>query len=212
MNLKFFALSIFAVTGIVSSSFLAAAPAEALTITGGSILDLGGDARFNKNTGKLDFKTINTGAPGKYNTPSGNAVVTAFSNTFGEVGTIANLKDLQLTGSNNTWTLSSPVLQFITLPNGIKFRLDTFDLNFDGNTWLASLIGEFDYGVGNVIGGSGNFDPRKDGDFITAKGSSYTLGVEADVPTPALLPGLIGIGLTALRKRNKSEAEESTEA
>lgn len=209
MNLKFFALSIFAVTGMVSSSFLAAAPAEALTITGGSILDLGGRAKFNTGTGNLDFKT--GGLSGAYGSPTGNATVSTFSPVFGAEGTIAILKDLNLApDGSNAWTLSSSISQFISLPNGIKFRLDTFDLNFKDNDWFASLTGEFDEGVDNVIGGSGTFDPNKDKDFTKIGGTSYSLEVEA-VPTPALLPGLIGIGLTALRKRNKSEAEESTE-
>ena len=209
MNLKLFALSLVAATGIVSGSFLASAPAEAITIGGGSILDLGGRARFSKTTGILDFKT--GGASGTYGTPIGNATLVSFSDVFGAEGSSAELKDLTLADNGpNRWKLNDSVSQFISLSNGIKFRLDSFDLALTNSEWLASLTGEFDEGVDSVIGGFGSFDPNKDADFTKNIGSVYSLEVEA-VPTPALLPGLIGIGLTALRKRSKSEVEESVE-
>ena len=212
MNLKFFALSLVAVTGIVSGSFLVSAPAEAITIGGGSILDLGGRAKFDETTGILDFKT--GGANGTYGTPTGNATLISFSDVFGAEGSGAELKDLTLVANGTKrWKLNDSVSQFISLSNGIKFRLDSFDLAFTNKEWLASLTGEFDEGVDNSIGGFGIFDPNSDADFANKKknsGSAYSLEVEA-VPTPALLPGLIGIGLTALRKRSQSEVEKSVE-
>lgn len=86
------------------------------------------------------------------------------------------------------------------------------DPGFTGNSYFANLTGGF------VSGGT--FTPIKDESFTFAAKISnpgfsnefvdIAIGAQA-VPTPALLPGLVGMGVAALRKR-KSEELESAEA
>lgn len=66
------------------------------------------------------------------------------------------------------------------------------------------------YDFGGVATTSGSFTLASNGPALSHITFFDTEGT-TPIPTPALLPGLIGMGVAALRKR-KGEAEESTEA
>ncbi len=212
MNLKIFALSIVAATGIVSGSFLVSAPVKATTIVDGDTLAFSGFSRFNRNgnTGYLDFAEGS-----KFETPTSTGIGTA-SVVQGSTGaafeplvnTTVVLKDLTLLKAPgvDSWMLGSEVSNFLTLANGITFRLDTFVLNKEAKDWIADYTGVF-FGD-NTISARGGFDPLDDKNFVKLKGSFYIADATA-VPTPALLPGLLGMGIAALRQRARNE--EGTE-
>ncbi|MDX2240853.1 MAG: PTPA-CTERM sorting domain-containing protein [Leptolyngbyaceae cyanobacterium bins.302] len=128
------------------------------------------------------------------------------------IGADVVLKDVMLKKTaGNQWELNLPsVAQFFTISGpGITYTLESFSL-----TRLAS--GNFEASFSGFF-----FDPRDNeqaeglGDFTSQRrfgstGTSLSLDVEA-IPTPALLPGLVGFGIAALRKR-KGEAVTATES
>lgn len=207
MNLKLFALGIFASTGVVLGSMIVAAPAQAATIIDGDTLAFGGLAKFNTTSGYLDFSGGISGST--FGPGDGVAAVLPGStgSAFGPIFSAVTVKDLSLTKlSPTSWALGLALPDFLTITaSGVKFRLDTFVLNNTRGDWLAQYTGQFDGG----IDGMGEFDPLTD-NLFTGAGSFYSADATA-VPTPALLPGLVGMGVAALRKRSQQEegAEEN---
>ncbi|MEA5466125.1 PTPA-CTERM sorting domain-containing protein [Leptothoe sp. PORK10 BA2] len=125
----------------------------------------------------------------------GATVVNIVSATFRLVGTDVPIPGIGAVG-NDDFSLSAdgnPILENIDIPGG------------DG---LDTGAGTFDFT--SVLLPSGNiwrfYAPELDDDYTIA---SLTINAEADpIPTPALLPGLIGMGVAALRKR-RGEASEA---
>ena len=68
----------------------------------------------------------------------------------------------------------------------------------DSNTVSSNVMVPNDPGVGNN-GGSNNGGSNNGGNN----------DMPAPIPTPALLPGLIGMGMAAIRKRNAAQAEQA---
>ena len=96
---------------------------------------------------------------------------------------------------------------------------DDFSLAIDGNTVLDEVdipggngidtgVGTFDFTALNLPGGNvWRFTaPELDDDFTIA---SLTVNVDdsAEVPTPALLPGVVGMGVAFMRKRRNKAAD-----
>ena len=211
MNFKLLALGIFTATGIVSGSFLISTPAQAATVVDGDTLAFGGFAKFNKTSGYLDFAGGPTG--GTFGPSDGIAAILPGSSgsAFGPIFSKVTVKDLKLAlvpDTTNSWALSAVLPGFLTVTsNGLQFRLDTFILSNTKGDWLAQYTGQFDGGINGI----GEFDPLSDKTFTTNIGSFYSADATA-VPTPALLPGLVGIGVAALRKRNQQGGEDETNA
>jgi hypothetical protein len=155
----------------------------------------------------LNFRELVNPVTAGYDTPTGRAVVAdSTGGFFPFVGQQAVLQDfkLDLVGADK-WEFNDSPFEFINIGGGaITFILDKFTLEKkSGGDWFASLSGVFQDGTF----GNGGFDPLNDSNFPSI-GSSYTFDIEA-VPTPAMIPGLVGMGLAALRKRKD---ESSTEA
>jgi hypothetical protein len=209
MTLKaFFAVSTTLVLSAVAGVAAFSSPAQAFTLTGDNTLALSGRARFDTASGLLDFRQD----PGQiYGTPTGKAIVTTSSSgRFAALlGQLATLTDITLANQGgNVWEYTGPTLaNFITVDT-IGFSLSVFRLvKNPGNDWLATVEGQFqDTGKPAF----GEFDPLQDNSFAiaTGNGSSYSFDIE-EVPTPALLPGFIGLGVLALRRKNDKSAEES---
>lgn len=206
MNLKAIGTTL-AVTATVAGAIFAASPADAITLTGENTLSLSGRARFNTGTGRLNFRepgAINNG----YGTNIGIATVAAGSTGSFEsfIGDSAILKDFTLAVDGvNKWKFTGLLSNFIDVNAG-AIQVDLFEFALErraGNDWIATVSGTL-----NGLDADGIFDPTEDGLFTQNPGSSYTFDIEA-VPTPAMIPGLIGMGLAALRKRKD---ESSTEA
>lgn len=106
------------------------------------------------------------------------------------------------------------ISDFFTLSNGFTFALDAGELvrtRFQNNRFvsiggLAPLSGRFINSSGEVAGfGSLSFTGVPDG--------SGTYGVSItteEIPTPFLLPGLLGLGVAALRRKQEESAEADT--
>jgi len=216
MTLKTFGFgTMFAAAAIVGMT-VASAPAQAASLSPNQTLNLFGDSRLEIGGGGtsavLNFSDSTLPLPALYNTPTGQALVAGSSDPVFGIGSIAILRDLTLTGSGTTFSLGAAVNSFITLTNGIKFNLQSFTLTGTNATpgvlsnWTADYVGEFV--ADNTLGGTGLFTSQ--GRVVSENGSSFSSSVTA-VPTPALLPGLIGMGVAAWRKR-KGEAAEQVKA
>ena len=196
---------------------LAAIPAEAASIKLGDKLNISGDSRLeiNGNTAILNFGDDINGDEVDYSTGFGQAQVSNTSALVFRLSSdgvtvepratrIATLTDLSLISDGpNVWRLGAAVNDFIVLGyNGISFNLTSFVLTQTGSKWVADYTGFF----AGSLPGIGEFSTQ--GNFASVQGSTFSSSVEA-VPTPALLPGLVGMGLAALRKRDEEEQESA---
>ena len=141
-------------------------------------------------------------------------------------------KDLNLTKTSaTTWSLlgavggpNGTVTNFISgLSSGVTYSLNSFGLTkLSDGSFKAVLDGIFSGNIGDVDGsitfqsGLTKVDnsvdlskPKKKGSKLflaNTSGSSFS-GDTTAIPTPALIPGLLGLGVAALRKRKSEESE-----
>lgn len=168
---------------------LSALPAQALSF---GQVDIAGTATIPPGGTSADF------APGfGVLSTSGafNSIPNPFPPNFLLVGTglIKDLGSIPFNGS---------------LPDFITFDGASPDYNFTltSFTRLDPALDVFD--IKGFFG-----DGTKGRGTLSAQGGlSYSATLATVVPTPALLPGLIGMGVAALRKRNKAEASETETA
>jgi hypothetical protein len=195
MNLKSIMTGAAIAATVVSASVVVSAPAQAaaLNLAGSGRLEVGG------TTSTLNFSPFNS---------TGGVAIDV--NTFTSVPVL----DILLTNTGaNSWSLSpSSVPGFLTGSALGSFTLTQFDLVRTPN--VDPLLTQFDAIVKGVFGdgsvGSGTFSTESNG-FIGAGGTAYSLNLTSTpVPTPALLPGLVGLGVAALRKRKGEGAEKET--
>jgi len=223
MTLKSAVLGTFATTAVLAGSFLASAPAQALSLDGQ--LSFNGSVNISSSTQNeflYDFlvsgQSSGKGTPGTLTFDSGTS-----TGSFSGIGGSGEIKDLATT-VNEGGFLAPQISEFITgitLSSGkvVSFTLDSvvstaigIGTNRNPRSFnLADLTGFFtDTSNGQVVA-LGSLS----GQFGTPDGtgiSTFSGRLEAsEVPTPALLPGLVGMGVAALRKR-KSEEEETVEA
>jgi hypothetical protein len=193
MDMKKLAVGAAIAASVVGGSVSMTAPAEAATF------GFSGSARLERNS-PAGFSTLNfRQVPGGYLTPTGTAVDEDF-NQF-------TINDILLNGTASPWTLVAPTSSFFsgaTVPNGGSFTLTSFNLTELANSlFRADIVGNF----ANGALGTGTLTTQ-DPLFLTS-GATYSVTLNyAAVPTPALLPALLGMGAAALRKR-KGEAVES---
>ncbi|PSN19034.1 hypothetical protein C7271_09385 [filamentous cyanobacterium CCP5] len=213
MSTKFHRIGALSALTSLAGLLLFASSAQAFSLTGENTLSIGGRAKFNTSTGYLDFAGLDKNGKPTFEpsdgTKTGIAVVTPAST--GRFGSLAfsrvTLKDLTLDKALDTdlWSYNGdPVSAFLSVNSStVSFQLSKFDLTRDSNgSWIASVAGIFE---DTELPGTGQFDPNEDNLFASsANGASYSFDIE-EVPTPALLPGLLGMGVTALRKRRSEE-------
>lgn len=212
MNFRTIGLNVAAATAVVAGSFAVSAPADALNLAG-SFLSVEASGRLTNANGAvgsnsvLDFLEGNVGTVGAFS----DGGFAAF------IDQDVNLKDVTLTRvAADKWELlPAAVSNFFEIPDvalpdpGITFQLLSFTLTrLNSGNFEAAFSGNFfDPRDGETVLGFGDFTSQRR--FATT-GTSLSLDVQA-IPTPALLPGMIGMGLAALRKR-KSQAAEKAEA
>lgn len=209
MTLKSFALGSFATTAIVASSLIASAPAEAVTLAPGAFTTEGESflSRFSgsgDNDFTLNFRNFTLeSTAGVLSGTTGNPVI----------------ESLNISGSGGAFT-GAGASNFVT-----GLDLNGTDLFVDLNPFSLSgrITSRTNYSFAGILSGQlrssdGSIEPAD----ITLGAFNVVLdrdnqindaqvGVSTEIPTPALLPGLIGMGVAALRKR-KSEALDSSEA
>ena len=219
MNFKSIGLA-----GLAAATFMTAAPANASSIAN-SKLAFGGGGRFTTSTGRLDFSPLvgaaNFSIPGIGTKIKGKDFGRAriedtskgyFDNREGEQ---FRIKDLSFTTvTPGTWTLAGgPISEFFKFKDGVTFTLNSFNLEEILNKKGKKVISGDYTGVfldkGNqFLGLDGLFSSQND--FILTKsalgGDSYSSSIKS-IPSPALIPGLLGLGIAALRKRKSEESD-----
>lgn len=216
MNFKKIGLSAAIAAAMIGGGIAATAPAEAATITKGSVLALknnnNGGFQETMPSGDLKFNFFGARSPG-INPALNNQGLRNNGSTGSFLGTntspITRIQDLVLAKTlNPTQFKSGTVPNFLTgidIAGNSNFKFDLDFFTFDAVTGKGRFKGTFSDGVV----GLGNFNKLAP---IAGPGTNfaYNLDITA-VPTPALLPGLIGMGVAALRKR-KGEASEAETA
>jgi hypothetical protein len=208
MNFKKIGLGLAATAAMATGVMVTGAPADAAIVKAGDVLNFGGSAQLGSETDSFTTLTF----------ADNEAVVTKpSSSVFGVAAppfkdatafTIGNLS-LERT-SATTWKLvPTSVPNWLTgLANNVQYTLESFNLTKTGNIFSANYTGFFTPPTSGTPGLGGL---TSQGSFSITDGSSFSSTITA-VPTPALLPGLLGIGAAALRKKRKEgEAEEALE-
>jgi hypothetical protein len=188
---------------------------EANAFSIGDDLNIFGDARFEitGDSGLLNFDD-NVGTGINYATATGKGEVGSSASPVFVPGSTVFLKDLSLTNTGvDQWSLVGDVDDFLSFDStSIKYSLTSFVLAkvFDGiiPVWVANFDGFFTDGA--TFSGVGVFSTQ--GNFVATsqfpRGTTYS-GTVVAVPTPALLPGLLGLGVAALRRKNDTVSEEN---
>ena len=232
MNFKSLGFKAAIATAVVASSAVAIAPAEAASIQN-KTLSFSGASVLLQNDGPVgstsifNFAENIAGDNNNYSTNTGTGQLAFNSNPAFGTGSFI-FKDLRLTKTSAiTWSLlgavgdpNGTVTKFISgLSSGITYSLKSFNLNeqIDGS-FKAVLHGFFSPGkIGDKNSSITSqesltdiiFANGKDGILDDTSGSSFSGNITATipVPTPALLPGLLGLGVSALRKRKSEESD-----
>lgn len=203
---------------ILAASALVAAPAQAINLKPGDILQIENfsDPGANFSITQIDFGNNGISTPGTFRVVGGGASTGGFGDL---VNTLGRIKDIDL--PNPTAPQRTSFLQFLRGvgdADDIFFDLDPITLS----STFTNIAGPFTvYSEGVFKGAFRNSTGTKIATGAltvllpdaAAQGlkngtgtanSAYLLNLEV-IPTPAMLPGLIGMGLAALRKR-KAEA------
>jgi hypothetical protein len=207
MNFNAFGIKVTMAAALVAGvTVIGSMSAQAAIITGQSIT-FTGDARLldlSTPTITLDFLTVPVTAADTTATPGGQARA-GVSSDIAPTSQFP-IQDLVLglvTGTTNNWKYeNSTGLSWFTL-SGTTYNLTKFDLfKTASNGFEAVIDGWFspeslttDYGSLSSQRRMATFDGTTFSAELTAGGARNS------VPTPALLPGLVGLGAAAWRKR-----------
>jgi hypothetical protein len=199
MNFKSFTLKAAIAATVLTGSTLAVAPAEALVV--GDKIYFGGFADFTetsidfylKDTNTLDGFPANNGSPGEISITS--VIGTGPWNDLG-TSSVQQIADLPVFTSINNFL-------FFGNNNPFNFRLTSFS-HIENNAGLLTY--EFTGLFADGTDATGTLSAE-----VAAGFGGYSAEIIAGekIPTPALLPGLIGMGAAVLRKRNAEETEQS---
>jgi hypothetical protein len=214
MNFQSFGVTVgmkVAIVAIVGSGLSAIAPmssAQAAAITAGQTITFNGDARLlneNDAIATLDF------LPNYSSSPDGQARAGATS----DVGANSQfqIQDLNLTKIATGWQyLNAAGMDWFNLA-GVTYKLTSFDLWKTASGGFEAAIDGW-FSPDNLTTDDGAFSSQKR--FASLKGTTFSAdliaggatgvddGTLTPVPTPALLPGLIGLGATIVRKRRNN--------
>lgn len=194
--------------GVISSIIIGAMPAEAMSFSDGGVVKFDASVEstarvLGSNLGNPATRTI-TGID--FSTASGSAslsggsirVASATGGFASYVGALGTIQDISFIGG-----ASGPIANFLRVSPNLVFHLSSAVASVNGSTASFSFDGTFTNALGAVLA-SGELGTELDLLFADAEdqASTFSLTAEAEaVPTPALLPGLIGMGVAALRKR-----------
>ena len=211
MNFKTLGIGFAAAASVVAGGVATIAPAQAATLAPGQFTITAENA--SKVTG---FTSASVGSTFTLNLDNSLLSITDRQGVFAGIPGLAgtpNVTPLLLTVINSTTPFSfANTLSFITglTQNGepIVFDLDAGALGgfiaSDTNYSFGGLVtGKLKDSSGNIIGADGSVASFDIGFGSGSNRSSITIET---VPAPALLPGLIALGVGVLRKR-KAEVE-----
>ena len=221
MNLKSIGLSAAIATTAIAGSSFATSPAQAASLTG--VLNFFGGVSFDKvsNPTKLTFLDADPKAPGINFKVDGSTTTLAFNTP--QLNQVTGDGKIVPSVINLTGGVGGPYTSWLTGLNVggkvLSFDLTSFTLGtptiaslgggFSKYVYDSSLVGKFFIDSKEFVG-LGAFSTQfvlNAEDANKPNGTSYsgTL-VAVPVPTPALLPALLGLGVAALRKRKSEES------
>jgi hypothetical protein len=189
---------------------VASVPAEAAILVG-SRLNL-----QNISQGGVSFSSSGGSGTLDFEGPLGGQAIGLGASTGSFAGAsslptpLARIQDLNLTSSGSgVFEFTGLLTNFLSgidlpgFPGGNDLQFDLTKFVFSQGTGDATIEGFFRLGSDSILG-SGLFTSQTN----LGNPSSYSLTIQA-VPTPALLPGLIGLGVAALRRKKDEAAEEN---
>jgi hypothetical protein len=216
MNFQSFGVTVgmkVAIVAIVGSGLSAIAPmssAQAAAITAGQTITFNGDARLMNENGAIGSIALLDFLPDDTGLPDGRAR----GGDTSDIGanTQFQIKDLNLTKIATGWQyLNATGMDWFNLA-GVTYKLTSFDLwRTASGGFEAAIDGMFS--PDNLTTDNGAFSSQRR--FATFKGTTFSAELTAGttrgggiddtaVPTPALLPGLMGLGATIVRKRRNN--------
>lgn len=221
MSFKAFISSTAIAGTLLTVALVAPAPVEAAVI-GGSNLGVSTSARLlqDGNDYLLDFfnpkNTIADPGFGRF------LVAASSTGTFEplippplNLNATGRIRDIPLVKTSaTTWGVLAnatvPALDLIGLPNVI-FRVKTSSILLEqvNGTFKLTFNGFFEDSADNTsIAAFGSFTGEDD--LLGTNGTEFGGDITAaPIPTPALLPGLIGMGVAALRRKKDETVEEN---
>ena len=203
MNFKTFGVGATAALAVATGVTLATLPAHAAGLTGQLDFTWNADATPNS----LEFYTfanVSDDSRGEI----GDFLVTNGTESFASLAPVPNPPGFPTVTTGVIKDLSSiPLLGGIPISKWLDFSNDTFDFKLLSFTNTSDLQYKFKGIFADGTIGNGEFSTQISG---TGRKSYSTTIVAAgeQIPTPALLPGLIAMGVGMMRKR-KAEAVES---
>lgn len=222
MNLKAFGLGTAITAAAIAVNIVTETSAQAAQLTG--VLNISGSVVTNSasHPTTLNFVDGNGAASGEFSIGFSSLGFDGMPGTIGGSGTIG-IVNLDASGN----LAGGPVTNFISglTLNGqaLSFTLTNFQL---GSATVTNIVGgntayKYDptlqgfFNIGQSYTAEGAIAAR----FIVPSGPNGGLGATyrgdftaiASAPTPALVPGLLGVSVGMLRKR-RSEATQSAEA
>lgn len=216
MNLKLTNFPAIALLTTLATTAIAM-PATASSIVGSRLVVGNGAVRFmdtQSDRTLLDFAEYNSlQSPGTGN----SELVKPSQGIFASfVGTPVTIRDVVLRSRGaNLWELdaSEPIENFILGSlSGDDFSFSLTKLTLErfigatSTTYYAALDGIFNYRGQSYDTEEGDFVVLNSSRFMSGNGSGYLIGTTV-IPSPALLPGLIGFGFAAWRKRKAGTTE-----
>jgi hypothetical protein len=206
MNFKSFAIKAAIAATVLTGSTLAVAPAEAAGLKG----TLGFTGEAVATPSEIEFYLLNGQADPANGRDIGRFRVGVASTTgdFDPLdGTRGTIKDL--TGIISATATNPPAFQAIN--NFLSFgQNDPFNFTLTAFKFVNERFYQFEGFFADGTIGRGELTTQAQlGGVDTYSASLIATGEE--IPTPALLPGLIGMGAAVLRKR-KAEENEQAEA
>jgi len=229
MNFKSIGFKAAVATAVVAGSAISMAPAEAGNLFPGAF-NLEGKSSINVNAPTSNPFTISfsknfsiaNGVGSSEPAPSG-----VFENNLTGTPVVGSLT-LKQVGATNEYKITSGLLSFVT---GLKQETKDIVLDLTSGSLFGSITDQNNYFfIGSTIDplmGKLAFAGNPSSAFAGVRidvfqslhtyhlkhGPSFTIarnhaeiGVQS-IPTPALLPGLIGLGVAALRKRKSEESD-----
>ncbi|MBF2027919.1 MAG: PTPA-CTERM sorting domain-containing protein [Oscillatoriales cyanobacterium C42_A2020_001] len=214
---KAISFSAITATVVIAGTTLGSAPAQALSIEPGSSFQINSLSNIKITTTGIDFG--NNGAAGAPVTLSdvlladGVTSDPGWSTNRGASGVAADILFNIPQTSFLTFTLLDPAGSPLTFDFLAPFGTTVSTAPGSNDTFTLSFATKIRNALTGTIVGDGSLTAQVKDGFVVGNNqgvSSFSVSVTA-VPTPALLPGLIGLGVGMLRKR-KAEATAKAQA
>jgi hypothetical protein len=208
MRQSFLAFQI-GLTVVASSVAMLPLQAEAASVAGKTFSFYGSAQLQNAGAGTGGFSVLDFSQGGDPGVPVGLGQASiAEASDIGNYNQQFTIRDLQLTKTGaKTWTLATLLGDLNQLGGGLAtntwFNTANISYALTGFDLKQADDGDFDAVISGIFSpdGLGTQDGTFSSQFrLSSKKTSYSADITA-VPTPMLLPGLIGMGISLVRKR-----------